>query len=310
MPGFGLTTRGISQLLFRAGLESNMMESFQEYPPIWNQVMKAGTTNQVEIQRTRIAGINRMFRSYEGEGPVLSRITIGPKFSAVDRTFQGGYGVTIEAREDDLYGKLDKGGFYLGHAARLTMEYLAAAFLDDAFAGTAGYLGMDGVSLINAAHPLLGSSSTLSNIAANPVAPSVAGFTALLQLFRNMKDENGDPIVAWPDTIIIPNQVGLEMDVRRIFGQMNDFNTANRNDNGIKTLVPRMPKIIVNPYMTSTTAYFMVDSRLNDAHFLTRKGLSTRTWTDDSTLTQYVATRMRLLTYFGGWRGWVGANPT
>jgi len=311
MAGFGKTTRGTSQLLFRAGLEANMLEAYTEYPPIYNRIMKTGTTNQVEIQRTRMAGPNRMFRSYEGEPPILSKITVAPKFTAVDRTYQGGYGVTIEAREDDLYGKLDKGGMYLGHAARLTMEYLVAAFLDDSFAGSAGYVGMDNLPLFSASHTMIGGpTGVLSNLVASPVALSVAGLTAMLQLFRDMKDENGDPIQSWPDTLIIPNNVGIEMDAIRILNQTNSFGTANRDDNGIKAVLDRKINIIVNPYMTSTSAYFLVDSKLNDAHFLTRKGLTVRQWEDDSTQDMFVATRMRVLSYFYNWRGWVGSNPT
>lgn len=310
MASYGKTTRGTSQLLFRAGLEANMLESYTEYPPIWNRIMKAGSTNQVEIQRTRLAGPNRMFRSYEGEPPILSKITVAPKFTAVDRTYQGGYGVTIEAREDDLYGKLDKGGVYLGHAARLTQEYLVGAFLDDAFTGTAGYTGMDGLPLFSAAHTSLNYLTAASNLLASPLAMSVAGITQALQLYRDMKDENGDPIQSWPDTLIIPNRVGMEMDAIRILNQTNAFGTANRDDNGIKAVLDRKINIIVNPYMTSTSAWMLVDSKLNDAHFLTRKGLTTRTWEDDSTQDMFVATRMRILSYFYNWRGWVGSNPT
>lgn len=311
MAGFGVTTRGTSQLLFREGLDTNMLEAYQEYPTLGPRIMKFGTTKQVEIQRTRITGPNRMFRSYEGEAPVLQRITVAPKFTAVDRTYQSGYGVTIEAREDDLYGKLNKGASHLGHAARMTQEYLVGAFVDDMFAGTAGYLGMDGLPLFSAVHPLMSSTILQSNLVANPVGLSIAGITAMLQLYRDMKDENGDPIISMPDTLIIPNRVGMEMDAIRIFQQTMELNTANNNDNPIKAVLGgKKVSILSFPYMTSTSAYFMVDSRLNDAHFLWRKGPTIRDWEDKPTQTQFVANRMRLLTYFYNWRGWVGANPT
>jgi len=311
MAGFGITTRGTSQLLFRKGLLNNFLNAYQEYPTVASSIMKFGTTDQVEIQRARITGPSRMFRSYEGEGPVLSKINVSDKFSAVDRTYQLGYGVTIEAREDDLYNQLNKGGTHLGYAAKMTQEYLVAAFLDDSFAGTSGYLGMDGLALLSASHPLMSSTTLQSNLVAQPVALSIAGITAMLQLYRDMKNENGDPIMSMPDKLIIPNRVGMEMDAKRILNQEWELNTANRNANPVKAVLgSRSMEIIVNPFITSTSSYWMLDSRLNDAHFLTRKGIAFRDWEDKPTQTQFVANRMRILSYFYDWRGWVGANPT
>jgi hypothetical protein len=310
MAGFGINTRGTSQLLFRPGLDKNFFTSYLEQPMVAPRIMKFGATDQVEIQRTRITGPSRMYRSYEGEPPVLSRVTVADKFTAVDRTFQLGYGVTIEAREDDLYGVLNKGATYLGHAARMTQEYLVGAFLDDAFAGTAGYLGMDGLPLFSASHTLMSSSTLQSNLVANPVALSVNGLTAMLQLYRDMKDENGDPIMSTPDTLIIPNRVGMEMDAVRILNQAMEFGTANNNDNPFKAVLgSKKINIIVDPYQTTTSAYYMLDSKMNDAHFLIRKGITLRDWMDDPTQTQFYANRMRILSYFYNWRGWTGANP-
>ena len=289
---------------------NNFLNAYQEYPTVASSIMRFGTTDEVEIQRARIVGPSRMFRSYEGEGPVLSKITVSDKFSAVDRTYQLGYGVTIEAREDDLYNQLNKGGTHLGHAARMTQEYLVGAFLDDSFTGTAGYVGMDGLPLLSASHPLMSSANVVSNLVAQPVALSIAGITAMLQLYRDMKDENGDPIMSVPDKLIIPNRVGMEMDAIRILRQQWELNTANNNDNPVKAVLgSRKIDIIVNPFITSTSNYWMLDSRLNDSHFLMRKGIQIRDWEDKPTQTQFVANRMRVLSYFYDWRGWVGAAP-
>jgi hypothetical protein len=310
-PGFGINTRGTSQLLFRDGLDSNMLDNYQMYDPIWNKIMKAGTTNQVEIQRARISGPSRMYQSWEGEPPVLARLSVSNKFTAVDRTFQLGYGLTLEAQEDDKYGKIDQGPKYLGHAARMTEEYLVGAFVDDLAAGTAGYLGMDNLPALSASHPLMGSPLLQSNLVTNPVSLSIAGISAMYQLYADMKDENGDPIKVMPDTLIIPNRVGYIQDAVRMFGQEKELNTANNNDNPLKAIVGYKPmKIVINPFMTSTSAYFMVDSSRNDAWFLTRKGLTMTDWVDKPTGTKFVKARMRVLSYIYDWRAWVGAIPT
>jgi hypothetical protein len=309
MAGFGITTR--EQLLYRKGLFNNFLNAYSKYPQVGPSFMKYSSTDEVEIQRVRVTGPSRMFRSYEGEPPVLVQATISDKFSAVDRTYQLGYGVTIEAREDDLYNQLNKGGTFLGHAAAMTEEYLAAAFLDDSFTGTGGYLGMDNLALLSASHPLMGSATLQSNLVSSPVALSNAGLAAMFQLFLTMKDENGDPIQSMPDTLIIPNNYGMIVDAKRLVNQLNELDTANRNDNPVKTFLgEKSIKVVVNPFITSTSAYWMVDSRLNDAHFLTRKGVQMTDWEDKPTGTQFVKNRMRILTYFYDWRGWVGANPT
>ncbi len=305
---FGIVTRNQNPLLYREGLLENFWEDFNYYPDEYTRFLKTSSVDTPEVAMSRIAGPARLYRSDDGQAPVFETIDMGDKVLATDREYQGGYGVTRKALEDDKYGKLNQGAKHLGHASKMTLEYRGADFLNDAFTGTT-FKGCDGLALLSTAHTLLRSSSTVSNKAATPVGFSFAGVTALLDLAGKMKDENGDPVIVKLTDCIIPNEQGLIQDAMKIFGQAAEPGTATNDENMVKqqlgTITP-----MVSHYMSSASNYFMYDSRLNDAHFRTRVALNIWDWDEKSTGTKFVAARIRFMQYFFQYRGWYGANPS
>jgi hypothetical protein len=190
----------------------------------------------------------------------------------------------------------------------MTMEYRAAAFLDDAFTGTT-FKGIDNKSLLNTAHTLINSSSTCANKPTTDVALSLTGITSLLDLAQNLKDENGDPIVTQLKKLIIGNSASEYHKALQIFGSDKEPFTADNQDNAIKKRMAT-PEIIMNPYRTSTKSYFMTDPELNDAHFVTRRAVEMDDTFDFETDAAKFKASCRFLVWFVDWRGWFGANPS
>jgi hypothetical protein len=121
-----------------------------------------------------------------------------------------------------------------------------------------------------------------------------------------MKDENGDPIKMFPDKLIIGNNAGDYQRALQIFGTDKEPFTAENQDNAIKKRLPK-PTIVVSHFKQSLKQWFMLDSKYNDAQFVTRRPVEFDDDFDFNTdAARYKAT-MRFLIWFVSWRGWCGS---
>lgn len=303
-----MQVQGAFNLLFRPGLRSNFLDEWQQYEPEYPQYMKESTTDMPEQSATIIAGLSRLFERGDGEPITYDSAKEGPKVTGVDKEFAGGFMLTRKTVEDDQYGKARQLAKGLAHAAMMTKEYRSAALLDDAFAGTT-FKGIDSLSLINTAHTLINSARTVSNQLATAVGISVAGVTAMFDLFQNMKDENGDPIKMFPDKIIIGNNAGDIQRAMQIFSSDKEPFTAENQDNAIKKRLPK-PTVVVSHFKSSSKPWFMQDTKYNDVQFVTRRPVEFDDDFDFNTDAALYKATTRFLIWFVSWRGWAGSNAT
>lgn len=303
---FGPVTLGANRVLARAGLRKEFLDNYSRWPMEAKFFVKTGTTNENEIQMTKIVGPNRLFQSGEMAPTPMMRIEVADKNIAVSFEFKGGYAVSERAQRKDLYGKLNQGAKHLAHAARMTEEFRAASLLNDFFTG-AIYRGSDNLSFGNAAHVLMRGTNTYRNIPQTPVGFSFAGVTTLLELADNCVDENGDPIVVNIDRAIIPNTQAAQQLAIKIFEQDMEPETANNDVNTIK----KQKKItaMVSHYMQSKAHYFMFDSRMNDFNMLHGRPF-TLFEEPDKERTLEIRGVMELFVFGYDYRAWFGANPT
>jgi hypothetical protein len=304
-----MVTEGQFNLLFRPGLRDDFRDSYQEWEVEYSQFLKTDTMNLPEQQATIITGMRRLVEIYDGEPVTYDDPKIGPKVVGVDKEFALGFMLTRKTVEDDQYQKANQAAKWLGHAARMTMEYRSAALLDDAFTG-ASFTGIDGLSLCNTGHKLINSSLTVANALATPVGLSMTGVTAMFDLIGNTLDENGDPMKWWPDTVLIGNNAGDINRAYQIWGSVQEPFTAENQDNPVRKRMGN-PKIVISHYKMSKKSWFMIDNaRYNDAKFVVRRPVEfDDTWDFDTKAAKYM-TSTRFLIWFVDWRGWVGSNPS
>ena len=303
-----MVVEGAFNALFRPGLRDNFLDSYQEYEPEYNQFLRESTTSLPEVRATIIAGLSRFYERYDGEPITYDSPKQGPVVMGVDKEFGLGFMITRKTVEDDQYGKANQSAKWLGHAANMTKEYRSAALLDDAFAG-ATFLGIDNLSLINSAHTLINSSTTVANTPSAQIGFSMTAVTSFFDLAQQIKDENGDPVKMFPDTLLLSNSAPDWQRALQIFGSEKEPFTGENQDNAIRKRLPT-PKIIISRYKASTKSYFMVDSKLNDAHFVTRRALTFDDDFDFNTDAALYKATMRFLIWFVDWRGWLGSNPS
>ena len=303
-----METQGALNLLFRSGLRRDFRDNFNEHETQYTQYLRVGSMDSPEVEATIIAGLRRLLEIGDGEPVTYEDIVLGPKVVGVDKEFGLGFIITRKTVEDDQYGKANQGAKWLAHATQMTYEFRSGALLDDAFTG-ATFLGIDGLSLLNVAHTAINdpAGATWANRPTTEVGFSVAGINALLNLHENLVDHNGDPIVSNPDTVIYnPSQISKAM---QIFGSDKEPFTAG---NELNATAKRLPGVrqIVKRFVTNSTSYMLVDSELNDAHFLLRRKADFRDEEDFDTGAGKFKTTTRFLSWFVDPRGWTGANPS
>lgn len=295
--------------LFRPGLRQDFRDSYQDFDTEYTEYLVVDSTTEPEVRGTYITGLNRLFERKDGEPIIYEDPKMGNIQVGVDKEFAGGFMITRKTVEDDKYGKANQGARWLARAARLTYEYQAAKFLDDFFTGTYFKTMQDAAAFGSTAHTLLNSSSTVANIPSTSVALSIAGISALFDLWTVMKDENGDPIREFPDTLIYGTAPGDQNTALAIWNSALEPFTADHTDNVIRRRLPR-PKMVLSHFKSSQKSYFLVSSRLNDAHFTVRRPVEfDDTFDFDTDVAKYKATTRFMVVGFD-WRGWSGSNPT
>lgn len=295
--------------LFRPGLRADFRDSYQDFETEYTQYLNVTTTGEPEMRGTFITGLNRLFERGDGEPIVYEDPKMGNIQVGVDKEFAGGFMITRRTVEDDKYNKANQGAKWLARAARLTYEYQAARFLDDAFTGTY-FKGMeDQLAIMHTAHTLLNSSLTVANRPSSDIQLSIAGLSALQDLWDVMKDENGDPIRVEPDTLIYGTAAGDKNTALAIWNSTLEPFTADNTDNVTRRRLGK-PKLIQSHFKTNAKSYFLTSSALNDAHLAVRRAVEfDDTFDFDTDVAKYKATTRFMIVVFS-WRGWSGSSPT
>lgn len=213
-----------------------------------------------------------------------------------------GFIITREIMEDDQYdvvGQRKAQG--LARSLRQTKEIVGANVYNRAF--TAGYVGGDGVTLLNAAHPnfaggtqsnILATAADLSEAALEQAAIDIAGWT----------DDRGLLIAVRPKSLIIPRQLMFE--AKRILYTDGRVGTDNNDLNAIKTM-GLIPEVVTNHYLTDTDAWFIRTDVANGMkHFERRADSFDMDNEFDTENAKFKATSR----YSFGWTDWRGLFGT
>lgn len=164
-----------------------------------------------------------------------------------------GFIITEEIMEDDLYDVVgQRRAQGLARSIRQTKEVVGANVYNRAFNGA--YVGGDGVSLLNAAHPNF-AGGTWSNILATPADLSEAALEQAYIDISLLRDDRGLLIQVLPDKLIIPPQLKWEAD--RILKTQGRVGTDLNDINAIKAEGIFPGGVHVNHFLTDPDAWFI-----------------------------------------------------
>ena len=163
-----------------------------------------------------------------------------------------GFVVTREIYEDDQYDVVGKRrAEALAFSMRQTKEIVAANVYNRAF--NASYIGGDGVSMINSAHPNY-SGGTYSNELGTPSDLSEAALEQACIDIMKYTNDRGLRISVMPQTLHIP--VDTMFIAKRILDSDGRVATADNDLNALKAM-GKFRSVQVNHYFTDTNAWFI-----------------------------------------------------
>ena len=226
--------------------------AYSEYPEEYSKLFETSTSKKAFEEEVGISSFGLAVQKSEGAPISYDSERQGFITRYQHAVYALGFIITREMMEDDQYdviGKRKAEG--LAFSMRQTKEIIGANVYNRAF--NSSYIGGDGVSLINSAHPTIkggtwsnqiSTNSDISEAALEQACIDIAGFT----------NDAGLLIAVRPESLIIPRQLIFE--AKRILDTDGRVGTDNNDLNAIKTL-GSIPKIITSHFFTDIDAWFI-----------------------------------------------------
>ena len=235
------------------GLNALFGLEYARYGEEHKEVYETEKSERSFEEETKLSGFSAA--PVKAEGTAISYDNAQEAFTARynHETIALGFSITEEAIEDNLYDSLSarytKG---LARAMAYTKQVKAAAVLNNAY--NAAYVGGDGVSLLNSAHPLVngGTNANTPSTAADLNETSLEN--AVIQIAA-WTDERGLLIAARPKKLIVPP--ALMFVATRLLDTELRVGTNNNDINALKNNGAVPEGYTVNHFLTATNAWFL-----------------------------------------------------
>ena len=300
-----------SMMKARPYLRMISLDAFNRLPAIYDKVFNVkNSTLSVERENTTGLGGQWALLAEKAEH-AYSNIDEGTEISYTIVTYADAIDLSVEMVDDNQWKEAFQGAKLLGRGAYSALEDACATVYDNAF--TSG-TGADGTYLCNASHNLINSTSTGDNLLTD-----VLDSTGLKNAFaqgRKVVNESGIFIPMFYDTLLVPpelEEIAIQLCVNEAKpGTANrDINTFNKNSYEASNYSSRIKKIIVNPYLSSTTAWFLIASMAEEKPTVyMRQPVSFNLERDPHTNAYLHQGRMRFAPGFTNWQGVQGSTGT
>jgi len=247
------------------GLNALFGLEYARYGEEHKEIYETETSERSFEEETKLSGFSAA--PVKSEGTALSYDNAQEAWTTRynHETIALGFSITEEAIEDNLYDSLSarytKG---LARAMAYTKQVKAAAVLNNAYNNA--YVGGDGVSLLNTAHPLVngGTNANTPSTAADLNETSLEN--AVIQIAA-WTDERGLLIAAKPKKLIVPP--ALQFVATRLLDTKLRVGTNNNDINAIENNGSIPEGYTINHFLTATNAWFLTTDVPNGLkHFI------------------------------------------
>lgn len=249
----GIITTGTHPKALWPGIKAWWGRTYAEHQEEWPMLFDQDTSSQNYEEDVQITGFGLAPVKSEGQGTVYTSELQGFIARYVHLVYSLGYIVTKEELEDNLYEKVSKRrAASLAFSFRQTKENVAANIYNRAF--NSSFVGADGVSLCNTAHPNT-SGGTFSNMLAVGADLSEASLEDLIIQIMGATDDVGNLINLMPQRLLVPRQEWFN--ANRIMKSVFQPGTANNDINVVKATGAIPGGIGLNHYFTAPHAWFL-----------------------------------------------------
>jgi hypothetical protein len=247
------------------GLEYNRYENQHA------EIFPAEASDRAFEEEVMLSGFGSAPVKQEGAGVVFDQAQETFTARYTHDTIALAFSITEEAIEDNLYDRL--AARYTRALARSmsnTKQVKAAAVLNNAQITTA--IGGDGVSLINASHPLA-TGGTFSNVLATAADLNETSLEQSLIDIAGFVDERGLKIALSGRKMIIPKE--LQFTAERLMKSPQRVGTADNDINAIVNMGMIPEGYRVNNFLTDTDSFFILTDTPNGFKHFVRSPIKT-----------------------------------
>lgn len=277
-----------------------IMEKYKAYPKLYESIYNILKDDRASVKKSSISGLGNFVEKDLGGAVTYDDALQGYDLELTHKTYALAVRIQQELIEDDQFGNIKRIPELFSKSANNFVEQTAANILNYGFVTTYN-AGGDAKALFATDHPLTGG-GTYSNKASSGSSLSVTSLQAALLNMRATVDDRSKLVNIMPRLVVVPP--ALEFRANELIQSDKLADTANNNYNSFN---PYALKVLVNPFLTSTTAWFLfADKSDHQLEFYWRKPLDSEPGNDfDNGDLKYKA-RMRFVLGFFDWRGMYG----
>lgn len=287
--------------LLEPGLREIYDTRYAEIPSIFPQLLTVNSSTKQSEKDSAISGFGYFDETVEGgqvnyEDPVqMYDVTYTHK------KYTKGFKVSEEMYDDDLYRIINRKPGQLAIAAKRTAEYNAANLFNNGFSPT--QLGGDGHPLFSIYHHRSDGGTDQLNKAATDLPLSDANLNTAILAFESQLDDKGMKIATEANILLVPRALKK---TATVLTQSDGLTQTAYNDmNYSKSLGL---KVIAWHYLTSPTAWFLIDSSVALLNWFWRKQPEFKQDNAFDTGMALFKTSMRFSKGFSDWRGTWGSK--
>ena len=253
------------------GLNALFGLEYARYGEEHKEIYETESSDRSFEEETKLAGFAAA--PLKSEGAAIAYDNAQEAFTARYNhvTIALGFSLTEEAVEDNLYDSLSaRYTKALARSMANTKQVRAANVLNNGF--NAAFLGGDGVTLFNAAHPTVSGGGN-SNRPAVGVDLSEAALEAAVIQIAAWTDERGLLIASKPRRLIIPP--ALQFVATRLLDTQLRVGTADNDLNALRNNGSIPDGYSVNHFLTDANAFFLTTDVPNGMKHFERTPLTT-----------------------------------
>lgn len=249
------------------GLFSFMNAALTRRPKFYDKITNVKTSKKAYEESAYFAGLGLFPEKPEGEQISYDEFIQGPTKRWNHKTYGLGIRITEELIEDSLYpdvpsemGDMSK---ELGNSGVETQEVLIHDLFNSGTVTTTHTAG-DGLAVFSTVHKSL-NGATWSNRSSADGSLSATTLKQGFIDFENVLSDRGIQQVQMPKILLVPPT--LEFTARELINSTYDPYTGN---NAINSIQSRNLTLLVDPFLTSTTAWFLIGEQNPVTTFIRR----------------------------------------
>jgi len=252
------------------GLNALFGLEYATYQEEHKEIYETETSERSFEEETKLSGFSAAPVKNEGSAIAYDNAQEAWTARYNHETIALGFSLTEEAIEDNLYDSLSaRYTKALARGMAYTKQVKGAAPINNGFSSQ--YVGGDGVSLFNTAHPLI-SGGTNSNRPSTGADLNETSLESAVIQIAGWTDERGLLIAAKPQKLIVPP--ALMFVATRLLETSLRVGTTDNDINAIKNNGSIPEGYTVNHYLTDTNGWYLTTDVPNGMKHFVRTPLS------------------------------------